>query len=146
MGSLLEEMAKPLDALKLRKALLIMLSSDQAGEIMAASALAQKLLKTAEKDIHWLVDKLVDEAEQRRRAKPPPEPRWQSAEPAGFGMGGWRDMITICLDHLYTLRPKDQEFIQSLYDQQMRSIRWQPSPKQMEWLVNIYERILGGHY
>lgn len=145
-------MAKPpLDVIKLRKALLVMLSSDQTGEIMAASALAQKLLKAAGRDIHWLVDQLErTPARKKKPAAAPPweqSPRWERPPPdPARPLGGWQDMLDICLMQLYGLKLKDQDFVQSLDDQRLRSKYWAPSAKQMEWLVNIYERIIGGHY
>jgi len=120
-------MAKPPDLVRLRKALLVMLSSDQTGEIIAASALTQKLLKAAGKDIHWLADRLLDET--------PVQQYPVQAE------SDWRDMLNSCLAHVDRLRFKDREFIWSLNDQRLYAIYWEPSPKQTAWLVNIYERI-----
>ena len=47
-------MTKPLDKERLRKLLLIALSSDQPGEVMNAMVKIKKVLGLAGLDIHWL--------------------------------------------------------------------------------------------
>ena len=55
-------------------------------------------------------------------------------------------MLDLCSMQYYGLTTKDQEFIYSLDNQRLRSRLWQPSGKQMEWLIDIYEKIIQGRY
>jgi hypothetical protein len=80
---------------RLRK-LVLMLSSDQPGEVAAAAKAIDRVLKVRGQDWNWLAAKLADDeapqvrpaaaAEPRRRREPPPEaPRYTEPEPQPWG-------------------------------------------------------------
>jgi len=130
----------PLDMVKLKKLILVMLSADQAGEIAAASAAITKALKGDGKDIHWLADKLVSAAPPPppppRQPPPPPPPYWASVV-----NDDWVEDLAFCLAHISALRPREQEFIRSLSSQNATYSDWEPTEKQEAWLTSIAERL-----
>lgn len=127
---------------RLKKALLVALSSDKDGEVLAALKVAKKQLASAGKDIHWMVGQIGEPAKAQPQQAPPRRrtgEQWYEPHVAD----NWRDQITalvVVVDHL---RPREQEFILSICDQWMHSQEedWQPSPRQGAWLTSIYERM-----
>ena len=125
-----------LDMEKLRKLLLVVLSSDQAGEVMAASSAIAKALKRDGRDIHWLVKQVG----QPQAPAPPPKAtpstrtRWSAH---------WIEQLEYCLAHEGMLvRIKEADFIVSLGDQYVaHPPSWQPSVKQRDWLNAIYTKL-----
>ena len=128
----------PLDLVKLKKLILVMLSADQAGEIAAASHAITKALKADGKDIHWLADKLAFGS-----STPPPPPFYSPPPPPPQPAVRefWQEDLDLCADNIHQLRPREAEFIESLVDQQFRRAGWYPSPKQADWLEAIARRL-----
>ena len=125
-----------MDKGKLKKLLLVALSSDQPGEAHAALGKVKKLLASAGHDIHWLADQ-IDKA-----PTPVPPPYQPHPSPYGYGppMTPWQEMLIHCADHRYRLKPREEDFIGSLLDQSLK-YGWRPSMKQHEWLSSIYQRL-----
>lgn len=128
-----------IDKERLRKLLLVVLSSDQAGEAMAARDAVAKMLKKDGKDIHWLVAQVAGQ---------PPKPAVPSVQHGAASPTPeselWWNVIVYCADHIDWLRPKEAVFIQSLMQQFVDSTKdnWRPSPAQTKWLNDIYRRLL----
>lgn len=123
---------------KLRKLLLVVLSSDQAGEVMAATAAIAKLLRKHGKDIHWLVDRATVSGSHKGLGAQPYPP------PTGYGAPShWMDKLVYCADRWDRLSKKQCEFIESLVlqrDEQLGKV-WQPSVAQQAWLNDIYKKL-----
>jgi hypothetical protein len=109
------------------KKLLLMLSSDRDGEVVAAARLIGTTLRSAGADWHDLVAGLL--APTSKRPPPPPHDDANSE---------WRVMRGFCLNRDRLLRSREHEFIISLGD-------WcgDLTERQHAWLVAIYRR-LGG--
>src|SRR5262245_30052132 len=111
------------------KKLLLMLSSTQPGEIVAAATAIDRTLKAAGRDWHDRAGGLLAEAPQPqpRSRRPPPEPDENT---------NWRVMLSFCNEHGYLLRSRESEFITSLGEW-----RGSPTEKQLAWLCAIYARL-----
>lgn len=118
-----------IDMERLKKLLLVVLSSDQAGEVMAASAAIAKLLKKDAKDIHWLVASVAGQKQTKPAASPPPQ-----------NAPSWAVKLAYCEDRYDYLTPRQQEFIGSLCEQRAERPGWQPSFAQKAWLNDIYSK------
>jgi hypothetical protein len=111
------------DAERLEK-LLLMLSSDQDGEVVNAARAIGRALRDSGSDWHDLASQLKN--------KPNPKPRDEHPP------GDWRIMREFCLDRDRLLRPREREFVVRLGDW-----RGNLTEKQHAWLLAIYQR-LGG--
>jgi hypothetical protein len=118
-----------IDAGRLGK-LLLMLSSDQPGEVVAAAQAIKRALKADGADWHDLANRLTT------KPKPHKAPH-RDAHHTGWH-DDWHVMHAFCLDRDRLLRPREQEFISSLCDW-----RGKLTEKQHAWLLAIYRR-LGG--
>lgn len=108
--------------------LLLLLSSDQPGEVGAAAAAIKRTLRNGGCDFHDLVAGLI--------ASPSLAPNSQ----ADSDDGDWRAIRDFCLKHEMHLREREREFLSSL-----RKWRGNPTEKQLDWLTAIYKRV-GGNY
>lgn len=127
---------------KLGQILLVLLSSDQPGEIANAAALVRKELEKAGRDIHWLAEQLerIIKAPAVREHTPSVFRRHRMGDP-----GEWWVMLEFCITKLLFLDERESEFIESLMDQWTnKSARWVPSAKQLRWLTAIYNRLQAG--
>src|SRR4051812_22150318 len=110
--------------------LLPLLSSDKSGEVVAAANAIGRTLATVNADWHDLVAHLQSEPRTvvvyRDVYRDPP-----SAEPSD-----WRAMLRVCADRYSRLSVREQQFVASL-----ANWRGRPTPKQMDWLEAIYERV-----
>jgi hypothetical protein len=110
--------------------LLLLLSSDQPGEVTAAAAAIGRTLRAAGTDWHALANGLLAET-------PQPKSRHQHhGEGDGDGADGWEAMREFCAGHSELLRSREAEFIESLAEW-----RGRPTEKQMGWLCAIYARL-----
>jgi hypothetical protein len=108
--------------------LVLMLSSNQPGEVAAANAI-ERTLKSAGADWH-------DHA--RVIASPPSvKARQPNFDESRDGASSdWRSMRDHCLRHEARLREREREFLNSL-----KKWRGHPTPKQRDWLQAIYDRL-----
>ena len=117
------------------KKLVLMLSSEQDGEVVAAARAISRNLKDTGLDWHWLADHLSGEYR--------PEPRQSSGFNAN-GVEAYRSKVGFCFAHRDKLRSREFEFITQL---QNRFNEYGAdtflSPKQRAWIDDIYKR-LGG--
>jgi hypothetical protein len=106
---------------RLRK-LVLLLSSDQPGEVLAAVAAIQRALQTAGADWHDLASALTQAHGWRQ----------QSDDDAG----DWRRLHKYCRHHSDALSCREQDFMDTL-------ARWRgrPTDKQRAWLQAIYGRL-----
>jgi len=115
--------------------LLLLLSSDQPGEVAAAAAAIGRTLRAAGTDWHALANGLLAETPQ-----PKSRHRHQSEEHRHGGDGDasddWEAMREFCASHSELLRSREAEFIESLGEW-----RGRPTEKQMGWLCAIYARL-----
>ena len=109
--------------------LLLMLSSDQPGEVAAAAAAIGRALKAAGTDWHALANGLLAEAPQPGGHRRNDDDRQDASD-------GWREMHEYCAQRTELLRPREQEFIESL-----GGWRGRPTEKQFAWLCAIYARL-----
>lgn len=105
--------------------LILMLSSNQAGEVVAAAAAIERTLQANGHDWHELADRVLSDARQPKRARP-----------NDGKTGDWRAMCEVCLRHAHLLRSREQEFVSDLGDW-----RGRPTEKQLAWLSAIYARV-----
>jgi hypothetical protein len=111
--------------------LVLLLSSDQPGEAMAAAAAIGRTLRTVGCDWHDLAGILQ---------APQPQPQQQGAQRQRAHRDDptteWRDLCDVCLEHRYRLGSREAEFVESLADW-----RGTPTEKQLAWLVAIHARV-----
>lgn len=102
--------------------LLLLLSSDQPGEIINAARAIGVTLQNVGCDWHDLTAKLF--AQPRTEALPDDN-------------DDWRAMRELCIEHQYLLRPRELAFVTNLG-------RWHGdlTEKQHAWLVAIYTRVI----
>jgi hypothetical protein len=107
--------------------LLLLLSSDQPGEVAAAAAAITRTLKSEGMDWHALVDGLTKEPRPRRSA--------HSANHSDE-TSDWRAMREYCLERCERLRDREREFLEDLG-------RWRGdlTEKQHSWLLAIHGRL-----
>jgi hypothetical protein len=110
--------------------LLLMLSSDQPGEVAAAAAAIGRVLKAAGADWHALANGLLTEALQ------PKARRWRENYDTEDAADNWRELHEYCEGRTELLRSREQEFIESLGEWHGR-----PTKKQLAWLCAIYARL-----
>lgn len=125
-------MPTPLDKAQLRKLLLVALSSDQPGEVMNALTMVKAALKRAGLDVHWLADVITASAMPKNTSTVSWEP--VATDP--------RDQLQYCRERSELLSRRETEFIESLDEQSLdRGLRWKPTERQANWLLNIYRRL-----
>ncbi len=115
------------------RALVPMLASNHDGEVVAAARTLDRTLHSVGLDLHDLA-RLAIEGGMRG----PIEPR--VATP--MRRESWRSVVAFCARHLDKLKPREASFVRSLAEK--TSTAWSPSPKQRDWLFNIYMRLEGG--
>src|SRR5262245_39778790 len=103
--------------------LLLMLSSDQPGEVAAAAAAIGRVLKAAGTDWHELANGLLAETRQ------PKGQHWRDNADTWDAADNWREMHEFCVECAELLRSREQEFIESLGEW-----RGRPTEKQLAWL------------
>lgn len=118
-----------IDTERLQK-LLLMLSSDQPGEVVAAAQAIKRALKAAGADWHYLANRLT--------TGPKPHKADHRARRPDTWPDDWHVMHDYCLDREAQLRSREQDFINSLCEW-----RGDLTEKQYAWLASIYQR-LGG--
>jgi len=106
--------------------LLILLSSDQPGEVVAAAAAIKRILKSAGCDYHDLVAGLGAPPSRTRREKPPHQDH----------DADWRALRAFCLEQRSLLRGRELDFLTSIGDW-----RRDLSAKQFAWLQSIQARL-----
>jgi hypothetical protein len=115
------------DAERLKK-LLLMLSSDQPGEVVAAAQAIGRTLKTDGSDWHALARRLSAPATAKTRTS--------GTSHRDTNDEDWRALREYCLQHEDQLRPREQEFIDDIGDW-----RGDLTEKQFSWLTSIYARV-----
>ena len=112
--------------------LLLLLSSDKPGEVIAAAAAVGRTLHAAGADWHDLVNGLLGAAASEL-ARKPEEPHYEPDEE------DWHEMREFCLEREHKLRSREREFIHDLE-------RWRGdlTERQAAWLCAIYERLRRG--
>jgi hypothetical protein len=102
-----------------------LLGSDRSGEVVAAATAINRTLSAVGLDFHYLAD-VTERA--LVTAKPDHEPV--------------ATMIRFCWIHLSQLSAKEQDFIINL-ERLVRRLgdRFDPSERQLAWLISIYDRI-----
>jgi hypothetical protein len=112
---------------KLEK-LVLMLSSDQPGEVAAAAAAINRTLQTVGADWHDLAQELT---------KPSPAPpRDEYSRSRNEGQDDWRPLHKYCRSHAEELSAREQDFMDTLS-------RWRGNitEKQRAWLEAIHARL-----
>ncbi len=114
------------------KRLLLMLSSNHDGEVVAAAKAVDRTLKAADRDWHDLVETLTspNPAPYARR-RPETPPRQDNSDEIN-----WRAMHAFCLQQQDRLRPREAIFVAGLKDW-----RGNPTSKQLQWLDDIFNRL-----
>jgi hypothetical protein len=100
--------------------LLPRLASNHDGEVIATARAIERTLHSAGLDYHGLARSLVRSASN---ALPPPD---------------WRWMARACAEHWQELSDRERDFLATL-----AGWRCTPSPKQLGWLQNIHNRVVG---
>lgn len=114
------------------KKLVLMLSSEQDGEVVAAAKAIGRNLKDTGLDWHWLADQLS--------GQPQPEPRRSDGFNA-HGIERYRSMVGFLYAQRSSLRPKEYEFITQLQNRfNEYGAETFLSPKQRAWVEDIYRR------
>jgi hypothetical protein len=123
------------DAGRLKK-LLLMLSSDQPGEVVAAAKAIGRSLKTDGSDWHDLARRLSAPARAHTSEQPRRDNNNKDNSNKDNSNKDWRALREYCLQHDDLLRPRESEFIDSIGE-------WRGglTEKQSAWLIAIYARI-----
>jgi hypothetical protein len=126
---------------KLREVLLVLLSSDQQGEVAAAAAVIRKELAKAGRDVHWLADQLAKIMEAPLVTKQTNVGVYTNRR----AQTDWTTQLNDCVSKVIVLNDREAEFITSLYEQwTIKGIRWEPTAKQLRWLQAIHEKLQHG--
>jgi hypothetical protein len=118
------------------KPLLLLLSSNQDGEVIAAVNAVKRTLKSANCDFHDLVAGLTSSPSAKAREQPGYTRHRDGDDVDDDISGNWRAMRDHCWRHEKRLREREREFIHSL-----NKWRGTPTPRQLTWLRAIFERI-----
>jgi hypothetical protein len=127
-------MTTPINTKQLKKLLLVALSSDQPGEVMAAIGKVKKALAMAGLDVHWLADSVLPTAPA---STPSSSPFWGPMTP----VVAWQDMLGYCDGRPDRMSPREQDFVMSLLQQWGGRAYWHPTERQLQWLTKIYTRL-----
>jgi hypothetical protein len=132
---------------KLRKLLLLMLSSDQDGEALNAARALRRRLEADSMDIHEFADllegrKLSEDEMKRIYERAFEEGKNSAAVEVGFSPAGLPSFYEMACEIQHKangrLSPKEEGFIEDM-------VRWcarrEPSEKQAKWLHSIYCKI-----
>jgi hypothetical protein len=116
--------------------LVLMLSSNQQGEIAAAAHAIERTLKAAGCDWHDFAASIAPQTgryQEQPRTRPHAKPCNDSADNLD-----WRAMRQACFTHKHLLRPRELEFVTSL-------VHWRGrlTEKQHAWLIDIHARVCG---
>jgi hypothetical protein len=120
------------DAERLKK-LLLMLSSDQPGEVVAAAQAIGRTLKIDGSDWHDLARRLSAPATAKTRSSEQPRRDNNNNDSSNKD---WRSLREYCLQHDDQLRPREREFVENLGEW-----RGDLTEKQFAWLNSICARI-----
>jgi hypothetical protein len=107
--------------------LLLLLSSDQPGEVAAAAAAITRTLKSLGASWHDLVDGLAREN---------PQPKWSRNATDDDEADDWRRMRKFCLERRRRLRARELDFLNNI-----GAWRGDLTEKQHSWLAAIYARL-----
>lgn len=112
------------DCLPRLKSLLLMLSSDRDGEVVAAARAVERTLKSAGADWHDLAGLLTT----------------APAKTNNPTATDWRAMRDYCAQHSDLLQQRERDLVDTLQ-------RWKgaPTDKQLAWLAAIYQRLHRRH-
>jgi hypothetical protein len=104
------------------KKLVLLLSSEQDGEVVGAARAIDRALRSAGADWHDLVSQLDRTS--------------TNTSCAADQFRNWHPMREYCLHHAHLLRPREHQFVAGLGD-------WHGNltEKQMNWLVAIHSRL-----
>jgi hypothetical protein len=104
------------------KKLVLLLSSDQDGEVVGAARAIDRALRSAGADWHDLVSQLDRTS--------------TNTSGAADQFRNWRSMRGFCAQRPHLLRPREQEFIDHI-----DSWCGELTEKQNAWLISIYARV-----
>ena len=123
---------EPRIATRIGALLRLSLSTDKPGEAVAALAALRRALGSAGLDLYQLAG-AVEKGLQTPPAAPPPRPR---QEPPQEPSRDWRAEVKYCHRHRDRLAEHECGLIDTL-------MKWRgtPTPKQLEWLGRIVQRI-----
>ena len=119
------------DIERMKKLLLMALSSDHDNEMLIALHKLRRAIKDEGQDIHWFAEQLDQKVPFTLQAKPMHTPVATD----------WEDQLEFCAENIHELPPKHQEFILSIMSQKGRKTWWYPSPKQEDYLDAIYQKV-----
>jgi hypothetical protein len=106
--------------------LLLPLASNHDGEVVATAWAIERLLRADGMDLHDLAAAIT----------PPPVPRPVSTR-RHCRTPDWRTMACQCLRNPSLLRPREYEFLLDVSRYQTLT------PKQVQWLADIHQRVTG---
>jgi hypothetical protein len=109
--------------------LVLMLSSDHDGEVVAAARAIDRTLKDAGTDWHDFVGKLLVPAKAH-------SPHRATRAHHNDTDGNWREMREFCLRHSTLLREREMEFVTGL-----ANWRGDLTEKQFAWLSAIHKQL-----
>jgi len=116
---------------RLQKLLLLALKSTNEGEAAGAIHAINRVLAKGGVDAHWLVEKLNSR----------PSVPWQ-LDRSNHGADTDERLAFCCEDHsMLMLSERELEFILSLSRRRNRYSDWRPTPRQAQWLRDIYARL-----
>jgi hypothetical protein len=110
------------------------LSTDKDGEAAAALSALRRTLDAGGIDLHQFADGAAASLVPSQEPKKPPRRSAASPPPVD-----WRGQATLCDRHRDELSTTECGLIDTL-------LRWRgtPTPKQLDWLLIIHQRITGG--
>jgi hypothetical protein len=116
-------------------ALVRLLSSDKAGEVLASARAINRTLESAGADIHHLADVVEHGLTHPALAPPTPTEAEDDHEEVAA-------MLHFCVLWIDQLDGREADFIRSMRRYQARfGADFEPSQKQVKWLLSIYYRL-----
>jgi hypothetical protein len=142
-----------MDDPRIQKVMLLLLSSTESGEIVAARDTLLKLLADSKTDIHTLVGLTngLSEAEMKKLYNAGYDAGARAVENRQFngvdfcgvdGLPNWEEMARYCQVNSSRLRDKERNFVDDMAE---RTVWHEPTEKQAKWLKSIFLK-LGGVY
>ena len=112
--------------------LIRLLASDVDGEVLAAVRALGRTLKASGCDFHDLAG-LVEAPSTATRARPASTTISTDDDETELP---WQHMVDACTDHPGRFTSKEWQFLQT-----MQHWHGTPTPKQLDWLVALFERV-----
>lgn len=116
--------------------MMLLLSSNHDGEIIAAVHAIDRVLKENNLDWHYLADRIVSVRKLTDTTKKYTSDEYPSL-PEEFGT--WSELVDFVYNRKDLLMMKEARFVTDIYFKP--KFRMNPTPKQSSWLLSLYKKV-----